>query len=113
NPDYPEAHYNFGNAQRERGFLDAAIACYRRALELRPDDGAAFSQLFYQRCRACDWADYAIDENRILDTVRGGSGAIPPFVLLATNASGADQLRCARQCTAALKPPADAGFRHA
>ena len=113
NPTYPEAHYNLGNALRERGSIEAAIAAYRRALELGPDDPAAFSQLFYQRCRACDWADYERDEKKILDIVRSGSGEVPPFVLLATAASSADQLRCARKWTAAVKPPSDTVFRHA
>jgi protein O-GlcNAc transferase len=113
NPAYPEAHYNLGNVLRERGSLEAAIAAYRRALELRPDDISAFSQLFYQRCRACDWPDYASDQEMILDIVRGGCGEVPPFVLLATTANSSDQLRCARQWMAAVKPPPDAVFRHA
>jgi len=113
NPTYPEAHYNLGNALRERGSLEAAIAAYRRALELRPDDASAFSQRFYQRCRACDWTDYASDQKTILDIVRSGSGEVPPFVLLATAANSADRLRCARNWMAAVKPPADAVIRHA
>jgi len=113
NPVYPEAHYNLGNALREAGSLAAAIAAYRRALELKPDDAAALSQLFYQRCRACDWTDYTGDEKRILDIVRNGSGEVPPFVLLATAANSADRLRCARRWMAAVEPPADAVVQHA
>ena len=108
NPTYAEAHYNLGNALRQRGLLDAAIVAYRRALELRPDDSAALSQLFYQRCRVCDWADRDSDEKQLLEIVRGGSGEVPPFVLLATAASSTDQLRCARRWMAGIKPPSQA-----
>src|SRR5262249_52566909 len=118
NPTYAEAHYNLGNALRERGSLDAAVAAYRRALELRSDDSAALSQLFYQRSRACDWTDRDSDEKQLLEIVRSGSGQVPPFVLLATAASSADQLRCARRWMPSIKPrsqapharPANAGF---
>ena len=37
NPGYAEAHNNLGNALKEQGKLDEAVACYRRALELKPD----------------------------------------------------------------------------
>ena len=31
-------HYNLGNALKEQGKLEEAIACHRRALYLKPDD---------------------------------------------------------------------------
>src|SRR5207249_3782361 len=34
---YAEAHSNLGNAFKDQGKLDDAVACCRRALELRPD----------------------------------------------------------------------------
>ena len=35
-PAFPEACNNLGNAFKEQGKLDEAIACYRQALKLRP-----------------------------------------------------------------------------
>jgi protein O-GlcNAc transferase len=95
-PDYPEAFYNMGNAWRELGKPEGAIAAYQQALRLRPDDADAFGQLVYQRWRACDWADYDAGQQKLLDLVRQGA-RIPPFFLLATPASPADQLAGARR----------------
>jgi protein O-GlcNAc transferase len=96
NPDYAEAFYNLGNAWRELGKPEGAIAAYGRALRLRPDDVDAFAQLAYQRWRACDWADHAAGQQKLLDLVRQGA-RVPPFFLLATNAGPSEQLACARR----------------
>jgi protein O-GlcNAc transferase len=111
--DYPEAFYNLGNAWRELGKLEGAIAAYQSALRLRPDDPDAFSQLVHHRWRACDWTGYAADQARLLDLVRGGTARVPPFYLLATAASAADQLACARRWAALVMPPPRDVFRHA
>jgi protein O-GlcNAc transferase len=95
-PDYAEAFYNLGNAWRELGKPEGAIAAYGQALRLRPDDADAFAQLAYQRWRACDWSDYDADQQKMRDLVRQGT-RVPPFFLLATNASPAEQLACARR----------------
>jgi predicted O-linked N-acetylglucosamine transferase (SPINDLY family) len=95
-PDYADAFYNLGNAWRELGKPEGAIAAYGQALRLRPDDGDALSQLVYQRWRACDWSDYDADQQKLLQLVRHGA-RVPPFFLLATNASPAEQLACARR----------------
>ncbi len=95
-PDYPEAHFNRGNALRELGHLDEAIAAYRRAVELRPSYAEALAQLVYHCARACDWSDGGAAEARLLAMVRQNAARIPPFALLATAATPADQLQCAR-----------------
>jgi predicted O-linked N-acetylglucosamine transferase (SPINDLY family) len=95
-PDYAEAFYNLGNAWRELGRPEGAIAAYGQALRLRPDDADAFSQLVYQRWRACDWSGYATDQQKLRDLVHQGA-RVPPFFLLATDASPAEQLACARR----------------
>ena len=110
-PDYPEAYYNLGNAWRELGQLEGAVAAYQTALRLRPDDADAFSQLAYHRWRACDWTDFAADQDRLLDLVRRGA-RVPPFYLLATPASAAEQLACARQWIKPIAPPPHEVFRH-
>src|SRR5437660_4336739 len=95
-PDYADAFYNLGNAWRELGKPEGAIAAYGQALRLRPDDADAFSQLVYQLWRACDWTDYQADQQKLLGLVRQGV-RVPPFFLLATDASPAEQLACARR----------------
>lgn len=111
-PDYGEAYYNLGNAWRELGKLEGAIAAYQTALRLRPDDADAFSQLVYHRWRAGDWTDCAADQSKLIDLVRRGAARVPPFYLLATPASAADQLACARRWIEPLLPPPQEVFSH-
>jgi protein O-GlcNAc transferase len=109
--DFPEAVYNLGNAWRELGNLKEAIAAYRNTLRLRPDDAEAFSQLVYHRAQACAWSDYEADQKKLLDLVRSGV-RVPPFYLLATPATAADQLTSARQWIAPTRPSRDCVFEH-
>jgi predicted O-linked N-acetylglucosamine transferase (SPINDLY family) len=44
-PDCAQALSNLGNALKDRGELDEAVACYRRALELEPDFSEAHNNL--------------------------------------------------------------------
>jgi predicted O-linked N-acetylglucosamine transferase (SPINDLY family) len=44
-PDYVQACNNLGNALKEQGKLDEAVACYRRVLETKPDDAEAYNNL--------------------------------------------------------------------
>lgn len=110
-PDFPEAVYNLGNAWRELGHLNEAIAAYQNALRLRPDDTEAFSQLVYHRAQACAWSDHEADQKKLLDLVRSGI-RVPPFYLLATPATAADQLTCARQWIAPTRPSRNCVFEH-
>jgi protein O-GlcNAc transferase len=110
-PDFPQAYYNLGNAWRELGNLEQAIGSYQHALRLRPDDTDAFSQLAYHRWRACDWDGYDTCQDKLIDMVRRGL-RVPPFYLLATSASSADQLNCARQWTRSIAPPPREVFHH-
>jgi protein O-GlcNAc transferase len=110
-PDFPEACTNLGNAWRELGRLTEAIDAYRDALHLRPDHADAFSQLAYHRAQVCDWDGLEADQDKLLDMVRRGA-RVPPFYLLSTPASAADQLRCAESWIAPIKPPRQAIFDH-
>jgi protein O-GlcNAc transferase len=103
-PDFPEALYNLGNVWRELGNSEEAISAYQEALRFRPDYADAFCQLAYHRWRACDWEDYQASQDKLLDMVRKG-GRVPPFYLLSTRASPADQLICAEQWIKPLVPP--------
>jgi protein O-GlcNAc transferase len=110
-PDFPEAFYNLGNAWRELGNLADAIAAYRSTLRLRPDHADAFSQLVYHRAQACDWEEHEKDHEKLLDMVRRGV-RVPPFYLFSTPASAADQLRCAENWIAPIRPPRQTVFYH-
>jgi protein O-GlcNAc transferase len=111
-PDYPEAHLNMGNALRELGSLADAIGAYRRALELRPTYAEALAQLVYHCARACDWADAGAAEEKLLSAVRRNAARIPPFMLIATSATAADQLLCARKWVEHFAVPEQQVFAH-
>ena len=110
--DFPEGHYNLGNAARELGDLAGAIVAYEHALRLRPDYAEAYCQLVYHRRQACMWQTFDTDDDGMLDLVRKGA-RVPPFFLLTTRASAADQLACARTWAAAVKRDHPAAFKHA
>jgi predicted O-linked N-acetylglucosamine transferase (SPINDLY family) len=110
-PDFPEAFCNLGNARRELGDLTGAIAAYRDALRLRPDDAGAFSQLIYHRAQACAWEGYEADREKLVDMARRGI-RVPPFYLLSTPASASDQLICARHWATSISPPRKTLFHH-
>jgi protein O-GlcNAc transferase len=110
-PDFPEAVYNLGNARRELGDLSGAIAAYQNALQLRPGYDDAFSQLVHHRALACAWDDVEENQTRLVEMVRRGA-RVPPFYLVSTPASASDQLICARQWIAPIKPPPKTIFAH-
>jgi protein O-GlcNAc transferase len=110
-PDYPEAYLNMGNALRELGSLAEAIDAYRRAIELRPTYAEALAQLVYHRARACDWND-AGAEVTLLSAVRQNAARIPPFMLIPTAATAADQLLCARKWVEHFAVPEQQVFQH-
>jgi predicted O-linked N-acetylglucosamine transferase (SPINDLY family) len=110
-PDFPEAAYNLGNALRELGRLADALAAWERALQLRADYPDALSQLVHHRALACQWYHHAADQETLLAMVRNGV-RVPPFYLLSTPATAADQQLAARQWMTPIQPPQQARFQH-
>jgi protein O-GlcNAc transferase len=111
-PDYAEAWNNLGNVLQDCGRLEEAIAAYRSAVECNPDYPEAFGQFVHQRQHACDWTDFDAGQERLLELVRHGKSAVPPFLLLASAASAADQLLCARKWAAGLRSKVQGAFDH-
>jgi protein O-GlcNAc transferase len=68
--------------------------------------------LVYNRYRGCDWDDLYAGEAKLLDLVRSGSGSVAPFPLIATRASAADQLLCARKWARRFVVRANEMFLH-
>jgi predicted O-linked N-acetylglucosamine transferase (SPINDLY family) len=109
--DFPAAAYNLGNAARELGDLAGAIGAYEHALRLRPDYVEACCQLIHHRRTACVWDSFDRDDAALTALVRRGE-RVPPFFLLTTDASAADQLACARQWAAPIQRDHRPGFEH-
>jgi len=66
-PDDPETHGNLGNALRDLGRLDEAVASYRRALELKPDFAAAHSNFANALCDLGRFQEAAASYRRALE----------------------------------------------
>ncbi|MBT7247868.1 MAG: tetratricopeptide repeat protein [Rhodospirillaceae bacterium] len=45
NPNIPDVYNNLGVALRATGKLEAAVACYRRSLSMRPGSASVFSNM--------------------------------------------------------------------
>ena len=45
NPDYAEAYYNMGIAQKDKGDLEEAIESYKQALKIKPDHAEAYNNI--------------------------------------------------------------------
>ncbi len=71
----PKLHYNLGNALMMRGELGRAIASYRRALEMAPDDANLRANLAFARSRV--GTTFEADEfGRLYDTLLGWQDAL-------------------------------------
>lgn len=83
----PKLHYNLGNAYMMRGDLGRAIASYRRALELAPDDENLRANLAYARSRV-ETSFKADEASRLYSTLLGWQdsfsirGRLGAFVVL-------------------------------
>ena len=93
-PDLAEAGYNRGNALQM--LEEAALHSYDRATALRADYPEALSERVHVRYLTCDWRHRPEDDAGLIDLVHRNQ-TVAPFLLLATSASPADQLRCSRQ----------------
>jgi predicted O-linked N-acetylglucosamine transferase (SPINDLY family) len=77
-------------------YADALVA-YDRALALDPDLDYALGARILSKLMICDWADLDAEIAGLLSKLRDGKLPSAPFPLLATTASAADQLQCARR----------------
>ena len=102
-PDFPEAHSNLGAILTEQGHLEDARAAYQDALRLRPDWGSVAAHIVHLDRQLCRWNDLAsraaaLREAIVIDAPL--AKGINPFSMLVSDASGPEQLRCARQWVA-------------
>jgi predicted O-linked N-acetylglucosamine transferase (SPINDLY family) len=96
NPDLAEAHFNRAEVLVELRRFEAAIESYRCAEALNPAMPWLAGGLMHAQMHACDWADFASHEAKILAAVDRGDKAIKPLPLIALRSTMAQQQRCAR-----------------
>ena len=90
--------------QAERDNLEGAIAALSEGVGLNPDDLALRAERITRRQAACDWSDFAVEQQTILDALdRDASGVLP---LLATMLDSTPE----QQFKAATRYATDNGF---
>jgi len=99
-PDFREAHSNLGAVLHEQERLEEALAAYQDALRLKPDWGSAAGQIVHLMRQLCRWDDLAPRVAALRHAIMTDaplSKAIPPFSMVVSDTSAAEQQRCARQ----------------
>ena len=87
-----------------------AILHKARARALSPDSSRAIRAHITAKRLVCDWSDWAEDDARVRDLARAGE-RIPPFVMLAMDSTGQEQLDCAIRWGARYVRPSTAHVR--
>ncbi len=105
-PDYAEALYNRGNWLMMLEHYADAIDSLDRLLGIDPEWDYALGHLVHCKMHICAWHDLAQDLVRLRARVQAGKRAITPFPMLATYATPAEQLQCARTWVADKHPAA-------
>ena len=78
-PDNVGACNNLGNALTKLKRLEEAQACYRRVIELEPDQANARSMSFGLSRQMCDWSRSETDRRALIDDIETDRLPIPPF----------------------------------
>jgi len=87
-PDSALAYNSLGDAFREQGKLDEAVACFRRALELKPSYASALGSLVHELQHVCCWDDLRVLSERVIEAIDqdsdvGLAAPVAPFGFLA------------------------------
>ncbi|GAB6141657.1 hypothetical protein JCM14076_23860 [Methylosoma difficile] len=95
NPHSADAYCNLGHVLRLQKNLLGAIDCYQKALEIKPNLSDALGNLFYSRQYCCDWTDYPITQQQMVNAVMQGVDGYKPLSFLAVTDSAQAQQQCA------------------
>ena len=92
---------NMGNVERELGYLDKAVASYKRALDINPDLFHAYLHLTHQKQHMCDWQEINQFFQKICSVVNTNPDAlISPFAFVSNPfSSSEEQLICSNRWT--------------
>ncbi|MBU3606650.1 tetratricopeptide repeat protein [Polynucleobacter sp. MWH-Creno-3A4] len=93
--NYGEAWYNKANALTELKHGELALKHYLRAFEIKPQLPFLLGQLLNSLSLHCDWANNEEQSTLALKEVAAGKAAVPPFIMLQTEAGSALQKQAA------------------
>jgi predicted O-linked N-acetylglucosamine transferase (SPINDLY family) len=95
-PEFAEIHYNRGNALQDLRRHGEALDSYEQALLRKPDYEWLYGLWLYTRLHLCEWRDLDSQIASLVDRVRQGLRATPPFLTLALVDSPALQRQSAQ-----------------
>ncbi len=107
------AYLNLAAVLQRQGKLSEAGAACAKALATAPDEPRALLDHYDLRRQACDWANLAPLEDRILECICRTGGRAQPFPLLNIACGAGDQLAAARVWAKGLTRAAEKPFHHA
>jgi predicted O-linked N-acetylglucosamine transferase (SPINDLY family) len=87
NPDYAAAHYNQGTVLQALKRLEDARDSYGRALQIKADYEWLFGAWLHTKMLLCEWDDWNVHVENLVDKIRLGRQATPPFPVLALTES--------------------------
>jgi predicted O-linked N-acetylglucosamine transferase (SPINDLY family) len=117
NPHSAEAFSNLGNIFNKQKKLTDAIACYEKALALKPQSAEALGSLFHARQHCCDWTDFQLSQQKVVQAVNAGQEGYKPLSFLAVSDSGQAQKQCAltfakKNYPTAKQTPQKSNYQH-
>lgn len=99
-PNLAEAWFGRGNVLLNLKRYGEAIAAYDRTLSINPDQPYAEGTRIECKLHLCDWTNFDADCAHLIVSLGRGVVATSPFLLLAIDATPAEQLACARAYSA-------------
>lgn len=96
NPDHQAALANTGILLTEFKQSELAIRMFDRLLSINPDYPYGQGLLSYERLHVCDWSDFEVAKNRIIENVRLGKRSSKTLGFMGLSDSAEDHLKCAR-----------------
>ena len=105
-PDLAEAWKGRGTLFASLRRYEDAIVAFEAALKADPDIEYVLGDLLHAKAHICDWREMAEGWSKVISALQDGARVCPPFALLGSPASAADQLTCSAIYAAHRFPPA-------
>ena len=96
NPNHVGALGNCGIILTEFKQSELAIAMFERLVAINPDYDYALGLLFYERMHICDWADFEVTTQKIVEEVHLGKRACKTLAFMSASEAASDHLLAAK-----------------
>ncbi|NHQ88657.1 tetratricopeptide repeat protein [Iodobacter sp. HSC-16F04] len=96
NPDHVAALGNSGILLTEFKQSEQAIAIFQRLIQIDPSYNYGLGLLFYERMHICDWADFNLLTQQIVDGIRKGERTCKSLAFMSASDNAADHLLAAK-----------------